>query len=255
VVSVPQVHDDAMRDLTRAREAAISDGKDAHFRLKAFWLRHDIRSTGRANWGPAPLRWLSAVVGPTPTPHMVFHAYVRAVQEQTERLQRLEQARHEHGQAWRLSPVVEALQAWRGVPCTVAVTLRADMGDLTRCETPRALRPCLGLTPSAYSSGAQRRQGAMTTAGHTQARRVLVAGAWASRSPATVSRPVPRRRDTPPQIIQDIRWQAQGRRCHRYRRLVARGKPATMVTVAMARALAGCMWARAREVPIIPSAR
>jgi transposase len=252
VVYVPQGQDEALRALTRAREEASSDCQDAKCRLKAFVLRHDIRSTGRANGGPAHLRWLSAVVCPTPPPHMVFQAYVRAVQEHTARLQRLEHARHEHVQAWRLYPVVEALQAWRGVPCTVAVTLRAAMGDLTRCDTPRALMPCLGLTPSEYSSGAPRRQGAMTQAGNTHARRVLVEGAWASRSPAKVSRHWQLRLATQPTIIQDISGKAHVRLCNRSRRLVARGKHATIVTVAMAREWAGCMWAIAREVPIIP---
>jgi transposase len=255
VVSGPQVQDAARRDLTRARADAIRALTDAPCRLKAFVLRPALRSTGRANGGPAHLRWLSAGVCPTPTPPMVFPADVRAGQEHTARRQRLEQARHEPVHAWRLSPVGEALQAVRGVPCTVAVTLRADMGDRTRCDPPRALRPCLGLTPSAYASGAQRRQGAMTTAGHTQARRVRVAGAWASRSPATGRRHVPRRRATPPPIIQDSRWQAPVRRCHRSRRRVARGQHATMVTGALARALAGCRWASAREVPSRPSAR
>jgi transposase len=156
-VSVPQVHDAAMRDRTRTRAEAISDRKDATCRLKAFVLRHASRSTGRAPWSPAPLRWRSAVVWPTPTPQIVVPAYVRAVHAQTERLQRLERARHAHVTAWRVSPVVAALQAWRGVPCTVAVPLVAARGDLTRCDTPRALRQCLGLVPSAYSSGEHRR--------------------------------------------------------------------------------------------------
>src|SRR5919109_4645716 len=86
LVSVPNVEDEAIRDLTRAREDTISDLKDAKFRLKACLLRHDIRYTGRANWGPAHLRWLSEVVCPTPTQQMVFQEYVRAVQEHTERL-------------------------------------------------------------------------------------------------------------------------------------------------------------------------
>ena len=127
-VYVPTIEDEAMRDLTRAREDAISDGKDTKLRLKAFVLRHDIRSTGRAHGNPAHLRWLSAVVRPTPAQHIVFQAYVRAVSDHTERLQRLEQELHEHVKAWRLSPVVDALQALRGVQCTVAVTLMADMG-------------------------------------------------------------------------------------------------------------------------------
>jgi transposase len=136
-VYVPKVEDEAIRDLSRAREDAISDLKDAKFRRKAFVLRHDIRYSGRANWGPAPLRWLAEVVCPTPAQQIVFQAYVRAVSEPTERLQRLEQDLHEHVQAWRLSPVVEALQALRGVQFTVAVTLVAAMGDLTRFESPR----------------------------------------------------------------------------------------------------------------------
>src|SRR5499427_10657692 len=101
----------------------------------------------------------------------------------------------------------------------------------------------LGLTPSEYSSGAQRRQGSITKAGNSHARRVLVEGAWAYRYPAKVSRHVPLRRETQPQIIQDISWKAQVRLCNRYRRLVARGKHAHIVTVAIARELAGCMWA------------
>src|SRR5207249_10756214 len=94
-VYVPKVDDEAIRDLTRAREDTISDLKDAKFRLKAFLLRQDIRYTGRANWNPAHLRWLSEVVCQTPAQQIVFQEYVRAVSEHTERLQRLEQELHE----------------------------------------------------------------------------------------------------------------------------------------------------------------
>ena len=251
-VSVPKVEDEAIRDLTRAREDTISDLKDAKLRLKAFVLRQDIRYVGRANWNPAHLRWLSEVVCPTPAQHIVFQEYVRAVNDHTERLQRLEQELQDHVSAWRLSPVVEALQALRGVQFTVAVTLVADMGDLTRFESPRARMKFLGLIPSAYSSGEQRRQGSMTTAGHSHARRVLVEGAWASRYPAKVSRHLQRRLETQPKVIQDISWKAQVRLCKRYRRLVARGKHANVVTVAIARELAGFLWAMAKEVPLTP---
>jgi transposase len=144
-VYVPTVEDAAMRDLTRAREDAIGDLKAAKFRLTAFLLRHDIRSTGRATWSPAHLRWLSEVVCPTPAQHIVFQAYVRAVNEHTERLQRLEQELQEQVPSWRLHPVVEALQALRGVQCTVAVTTVAELGDLTRFNNPRELMKCLGL--------------------------------------------------------------------------------------------------------------
>jgi transposase len=178
-VYVPQVEDEAIRDLTRAREDTICDLKAAKFRLKAFLLRHDIRYTGRATWSPAHLRWLSEVVFPTPAQQIVFQEYVRAVNEHTERLQRLEQERHEQVTSWRLPPVVAALQARRGVQVTVAVTTLAELGDLTRFDTPRQLMKFLGLMPSGYSSGERRRQGSITQAGNTHARRAIVEGAWA----------------------------------------------------------------------------
>jgi transposase len=249
-VYVPKVEDEAIRDLTRAREAAIGDLKDAKLRIKAFLLRHDIRYVGRANWGPAHLRWLSEVVCPTAAQQIVFQEYVRAVSEHHDRLQRLEQELHEQVSAWRLSPVVEALQALRGVQFTVAVTLVAEMGDLTRFDSPRELMKFLGLIPSEHSSGEQRRQGSITKAGNTHARRVLVEGAWAYRYPAKVSRHLQLRLEKQPKVIQDISWKAQVRLCKRYRRLVARGKHAKVVTVAIARELTGFMWAIAQEVPI-----
>jgi transposase len=251
-VYVPQVQDEAIRDLTRAREDTIRDLKAAKFRLKAFLLRHDIRYTGRATWSPAHLRWLSEVVCPTPAQQIVFQEYVRAVNEHTERLQRLEQELHEQVTAWRLQPVVSALQALRGVQFTVAVTTLAELGDLTRFDTPRQLMKFLGLIPSEYSSGERRRQGSITKAGNTHARRALVEGAWAYQYPAKVSRHLPRRLETQPKAIQDISWKAQVRLCKRYRKLRARGKHVNQVVVAIARELVGFMWAIAKQVAVTP---
>jgi len=234
-VSVPKVDDEAMRALTRAREDAISDLKDAQLRLQAFLLRHEIRYVGRAHGGPAHLRWLSEGVCPPPAPQSVFPEDVRAVQEHTERLPRLAQELHEHVKAWRVSPVIDALQALRGVQFPVAVTLVADMGDLTRFDSPRERMKYRGLLPSEYSSGAPRRQGSSTKAGNPQARRVLVAGAGAYRYPAKGSRHLQLRLEKQPKVIQDISGKAQGRLGTRSRRLVARGKHANVVTVAMAR--------------------
>src|SRR5262245_24438476 len=241
VVYVPPVDDEAIRDLTRAREDTLSDCQDATFRLTAFVLRHDSRSTGRAHWSPAQLRWLSEVVCPTPAQHIVFQAYVRAVTEHAERLQRLAQERQEHVHAWRLHAVVAALPALRGVHFTVAVTMVAELGDLTRFDTPRELMQFLGLIPSEYASGERRQQGSITKAGNSHARRVLVEGTWAYRSPAQVSRHLQLRLEKQPKMIQDISWKAHVRLCKRYRQRVARGKQAHIVTVAMARELAGFM--------------
>jgi transposase len=254
LVYVPTVDDEAIRDLTRAREDTRSDLQDTKFRLKAFLLRHDIRYTGRATWNPAHRRWLAEVVCPTPAQPIVFQEYVRTITEHTERLQRLEQELQEQVKAWRLHPVVDALQALRGVQFTVAVTMVAELGDLTRFDNPRELMKFLGLIPSEYSTGERRRQGSITKAGNTHARRALVEGAWAYRDPAKVSRQLQLRVEQQPKAIQDISWKAQVRLCKRYRKLSARGKHANQVVVAIARELIGFMWAIAKEVPGTPEA-
>jgi transposase len=190
------------------------------------------------------------VVCPTRAQHIVFQEYVRAVHEHTERLQRLEQELQEQVKTWRLQPVVEALQALRGVQFTVAVTMVAAIGDLTRFENPRELMKFLGLIPSEYTSAERRRQGSITKAGNTHARRALVEGAWAHRYPAKVSRHLQLRLEQQPKMLQDISWKAQVRLCKRYRRLVSRGKHANVVIVAIARELVGFMWAIAKQVPL-----
>ena len=251
-IYVPGIEDEALRDLSRGREDAMRDLTATKYRLKAFLLRQDIRYEGRANWNAAHLRWLSEVVCPTPPQQIVFQEYVRAVTEQHERLQRLQRALHDQVRSWRLYPVVEAIQALRGVELTSAVILIAELGDLTRFDTPRKLMSYLGLTPSEYSSGERRRQGGITKAGNTHARRALVEGAWAYRYPAKVSRHLQLRLEKLPAEVQAISWKAQVRLCKRYRQLIARGKHANEVVVAIAREMAAFAWAIARIVPLAP---
>jgi transposase len=100
-VYVPAVDEEAIRDLRRAREATLRELQAATLRLKAFVLRHDIRSTGRANWSPAHLRWRSEVVCPTPAQPIVFQEYVQTVTAQSERLGRLALELHEQVHTWR----------------------------------------------------------------------------------------------------------------------------------------------------------
>ena len=119
-----------------------------------------------------------------------------------------------------------------------------------RFDNPRQLMSYLGLTPSEYSSGAHRRQGGITKTGNSHARRALIEGAWAYRYPAKVSRHIQLRLEKLPKAIQDIGWKAQVRLCKRYRRLIARGKHANKVVVAIAREMAAFVWAIARIVEV-----
>jgi transposase len=178
---------------------------------------------------------------------MVFQASVRVGSEPTERRQRLEAERPAVVQSWRWLPVVAAIHAWRGVQFLAAVTLMAELGDLTRFAHPRQLMSSLGLLPREPPRGERRRQGALTKTGTGHARRVLVEGAWASRSPATGSRHLQLRLEQVPKVIQDMSGKAQGRLCQRYRRLVARGNQVNPVVVAIARDMAAFVWASAQK--------
>jgi transposase len=175
---------------------------------------------------------------------------VRAVTEHSERLGRLEQELQGQVHTWCLRPVVDALQALRGVQLTVAVTIVAELGDLSRFDKPSQLMSSLGLTPSEDSTGDHRRQGAITKTGHAHARRALIEGAWAYRYPAKVSRHLQLRLEQLPTPLREISWKAQVRLCQRDRRLMARGKHPNRVVVAIARELSACMWAMAPQVPV-----
>jgi transposase len=136
-----------------------------------FLRRQDIRDTGQVTWKPAHLRGCSEVVCPTPMQPIVLQACVRAINVHTARLGRLGPALHAQSKSWRVSPVVDGLQALRGVQFPVVVTTGAELGDLTRVKNPRPRMQCVGLIASAYASGARRRQETLTQAGRTQARR------------------------------------------------------------------------------------
>jgi transposase len=228
----------------------VRDLKRSKRRLKSFLLRHDLRYEGRASWNPAHLRWLAHVVCPLPAQQIVFQEYVSAVTQQQERQERVERALADAVPGWRLAPVVEALQALRGVEFTGAVILMAELGDITRFGTPRQLMSYLGLTPSESSTGERRRQGGITKAGTGHARRALGEGAWAYRFPAKVSRHLQLRLEKVSPEIQATSWKAQVRLCRRYRQLSGRGKHLNQVVVAIAREMAAFAWAIARLVPV-----
>jgi transposase len=249
-VHVPSVEDEAIRDLCRARDAARKNCRDAKLRLKSFLLRLGLSYSGRADWNDAHKRYLAKVVCPTAAQQIVYQESIRAVDEQVERLGRIERELLELASSWRLWPIVEALQALRGVEWIVALTVVAELGDITRFDNPRQLAAFVGLIPSEHSSGDKRRQGPITKSGNGRARRALVEGAWAYRYPAKVSEHIRKRIEHLPKIAQDIGWKAQVRLCSRFRKLHGRGKHANVVVTAIARELTAFMWAIAKEIPI-----
>lgn len=207
-VRVPEAEDEAMRDLTRAREDAISVERRAKQRLAAFLLRHGHRFPGRTTWGRSYWHWLLQLVMEHPAQQIVLQEYLDAVREASARVQRLTEQIRELLPQWRHAPFVAAYQALRGVSLIVAATVVAEIGDLSRFRNPKELMAYLGLVISEHSSGAAVRRGRITKTGNGHARRVLVEAAWAYRLRPRVSRILFKRQEGLPESIRQICWKA-----------------------------------------------
>ena len=247
-VYVPRFEDEAIRDLTRAREDAKSDEKRSKQRLLSFLLRHGIRYTGGSPWSKAHMRWLSDIKMPHRSQQVVLQESISIVNHCNERVHRLTEQIQQLLPEWQLFPIVQALQSLRGVSTIVAATTVAEIGDLKRFQTPGELMSYLGLVPSEHSSGEKTKRGSITKAGNGHVRRVLAEAAWAYRLPARVSRVLLKRQEDLPESVCDIAWKAQLRLCSRYRKLWNKGKAKQVVATAIARELCGFMWAIANEI-------
>jgi len=248
-IYVPDPLDEAVRDLVRAREDAVITQRQVRHRLGALLLRNDIRYAGKTAWTDAHRRWISSLVLPQAAQRIAFEEYVQAVQECTERVRRLTQCIEQELVHWRWRPLVAALQACRGIQLIHAVRIVAELGDVSRFSHPRQLMGYLGLVPREDSSAERRHQGAITKAGNSSARRALVEAAHAYQYRAAVTAIIARRQTGLPKAVIDIAWKAQLRLCGRFRRLSARGLNRNKIVVAIARELAGFVWAIAQYQP------
>ena len=251
-IYVPEPEDEAIRDLSRAREIAMKDLKDAKYQLKALLLRNNINYAGTANWSLKHLRWLTELVLPHPAQQIVLQEFIQTINERITRLERLDNELSHHVYQWRYYPVVKAIQAMRGVRLLVAAGVVAELGDLTRFDHPRKLMSYLGLVPSEHSSGGKRHIGAITKCGNGRARRLLVEGAHSYRHAANISTELQKRQEGLPKQIVDIAWKAQLRLCKRYKKLINKGKHYNLVVTAIAREMIAYIWAIAKEVVLVP---
>ena len=186
--------------------------------MRSFLLRHDRIYQGRSRWTQAHFRWLEEQAFSHPVQQIVFQEYVEVVLEAQRRVAGLEDQICLAMQSWSLQPVVEALISLRGVDVITAVTVLAELGDLTRFDSPRQLMSYLGLVPSEHSLGSHRRQGRITKTGNSHVRRVLVEAAWSYRFPARKTAHLRRKAAAAPPRVQALAWAAQKRlraRCSR----------------------------------------
>ena len=245
-VWVPDEAHEALRDLVRAREAAKKDQLRARHRLYKFLLRHGLRPGEKIKaWSAKHLAWAKTLRLELPTLEATLLDYLTEVEHACERIARLERA---IDQAVESAPatiraVIDGLQALRGIARVSAATIVAELGQLSRFSRPKQLMGYMGAVPREHSSGEYVRRGAITKTGNAHLRRILVEAAWAYRHRPNVGRELRRRQRGASEEVKEIAWKAQQRLHYRYARLMGRSKLKQKAVTALARELAGFVWA------------
>ena len=248
-VWVPDGAQEALRDLTRAREDMKHAEKQIKQRLLAFCLRHGKSYGGETNWTKMHFRWFETVKFEHPVQQIVFQEYVDTVKAMVKRVEGFDGQIATSAAESVFWPVIQSLMALRGISLLAAAIIVAEIGDLRRFASAPQLMAYLGVVPSEYSSGATKTRGAITKTGNGHVRRILVEAAWTYRHPARKTEYLQRRAKHAPDHIQEIAWDAQKRLCGRYQLLQTKGKLKQKVCTAIARELTGFIWAIGQALP------
>lgn len=243
VVAVPDEATEAVRDLERDREDAKKAERVARSQLSKFLLRHDRRWEGKTNWTQKHLDWIRAQSFSEDAQNWVLIDYLETVERATVRINELTKRIEEVAETWSSAPLVKALQAFRGIRLVTAVVIAAELGDLRRFPKPSDLMGYLGLVPSENTTGQSQHRGPITKTGNQHVRWVLVETAWQYRFQPRMSEAIRKRNDGVAPAVRQIAWKAQKRLHGRFKRLTDRGKPGQVAVTAVARELAGFLWA------------
>ena len=247
-VWVPDQDQEMMRDLSRARDDMKGQERKARQQLNAFVLRHGHHwPRGKSRWTQAHYNWLESLRFERPWQQVTLQEYIDAAKAASARVAQLNDHLMQALPEWSLAPVVDSLIALRGIDKLAAIVLLAELGDISRFDSPKQLMGFLGLVPSEHSSGPRRRQGGITLTGNAHARRILVESAWSYRFPARQTMHLKRKAIHASEASKKIAWAAQKRLCTRYRTLTRAGKSTKLVCVAIARELAGFIWDVVRQ--------
>jgi transposase len=250
-IRVPTRPEEAARDLVRIREDTIEDRLRARHRLNKFLLRQGRIYTQTRAWGVAHRAWLRAQRFDWPPLQQTLEGYLRALDDIEARLGSLDQQILDLTQTAPYHTAVQYLRCLKGLDTLGAMTMAVETVDFRRFATAPAYMGLTGLVSSEHSTGAQERRGSITKAGNAHLRRILVEAAWSYRHRNTTSPELMARRcGCPPEIVRIAR-RAQDRLHRKFWRLVSRGKPSQVAAVAVARELAGFVWAIAQHVPAI----
>lgn len=249
-IRVPGLPEEAVRDLTRAREAAVCDRLKARNRLSMFMLRHGrVFRARRKNWGVDHEKWLGAQTFELPVQQYSFEAHVRTVREAQARVEELSRHVELLAQEEPYRTPVSYLRCLRGVETLTAMTLIAETQDFHRFRDAPAYMSFTGLVCSEYSSGDKIRRGSITKAGNAHIRRVLGESAWAYRYARSMSKVLSKRRAGNPDAVIKIAEEADRRLSRKFAKMLMRNKAHQVAVTAVARELAGFIWAIARQFP------
>jgi transposase len=245
-VWVPDEGSEALRDLVRAREAAKQDQLRARHRLSKFLLRSGQRpAAGMKAWTLGYMAWVRQLRFKQVAQESTRLDYLHEVEHMAERVKRLEQAITEAVKLAcpALQEVICGLQALRGVAQISAVTIAAELGNISRFHTPRQLMGYSGAVPTEGSSGQRTRRGSITKTGNAHLRRIAIEAAWSYRLRPGVGPALRKRQEGVAEEIKEIAWKAQHRLHKRYMRLAAAGKDQRKIITAVGRELLGFIWA------------
>ena len=243
-VMPPTREEEAARDLFRAREDARQDLLRARHRLSKWLLRRGVHYTrGKKAWTREYHSWLRTLRLEDPTTQAVFDAYRVQVEQQASACRGLEEALATLATQPAYAQAVGYLRCFRGIDTLTAIGIVVELFDFGRFDSPRGLMSYLGLVPSEHSTGGHPHRGAITKTGNRAVRRLTVEAAWHARHPVHVSRLLAARRAGQPAWVISLADQAMRRLHRRYWRLVTQGKPTNQAAVAVARELAGFLWA------------
>jgi len=251
-VFIPDEASEAIRDLSRARAAAKRAERVARQQLSKFLLRHGRHFTG-TTWKKAHREWIAQQRFERPAQQCVLQDHVAAVDLAGDWVHRLTQNLADLVPTWDKAPLVTALQALRGIELVSAVTIVAEICDFRRFATARELMGYLGLVPSEESTGDEQHRGRITRTGNDHVRWTLVEASWHYRRPPNLSKAIRLRSATVAAGVRMIAWKAQARLYRRMQRLLSRGKTPQQTVVALARELAGFVWAISREEVLLAS--
>lgn len=241
---VPSVADEHFRDLVRVIEDTRGDLMRARHRLGKFVLRRGERyQGGGGNWAPKHMVWLRALRFEDPCSQATFLDYLSAVELLTVRRGSLIAALEQQAVLSSHAPVIARLSCFRGINTLSAAGLCAEVGAFERFPRPNLLFGFLGIVPSERTSDTKRRQGAITKAGPSHARRLLVEASYHYRHLPVIGKKLSERQAGQDPRVIEIAWRAQRRLYARWRHLrFHRRKPTPLVAIAIARELAGFCW-------------